>query len=120
MKTTRPRLALPVAFVLAGTNRANGQEAGFLYDASGNLIARTNQSVPPISIFSQPQFQVGETGAKARFSVPVWDATSRICQWLFNGVVLSGTTNALAVREDYILALNDDGTVVGWGSNFYV
>src|ERR1041385_8122015 len=84
--------------VLLLATAAGAQESQVLFDATGNLLAKSAEPPPPPQILRQPQMQVVQPGALATFSVVALDTSGLAYQWLFNGTTLTGqTSDALQV-----------------------
>jgi len=80
--------ALTVVGILAGS--VDAQESQFLFDANGNLQARTTEVGGLPQILAQPQAQVSIPGEAASFSVVAADTTGLNYQWCFAGTNLPG------------------------------
>src|SRR5262245_23691807 len=64
----------------------------FSYDATGNLLSRTQDDLRPPQITGQPVDQTVEAGRLASLSVVVADASGATFQWRFNGADIAGAT----------------------------
>src|SRR5215475_11609566 len=92
----------------------------YSYDATGNMVIQTLQSVLPPQITGQPVRHVVEPGQVATFSVVIADTSGVTFQWKFNGTDIPGATgdsllltNVRAVNEGQytVVATNSAGSV---------
>src|SRR5262249_29588988 len=76
----------------------HAQQLKFAFDASGNLVQRTNVNLLRPQILRQPQNQIVQPGYLASFSVLLTDSTGCSFQWLWYGTNLTGqTTDTLLI-----------------------
>ncbi len=108
------------AFALTLAGAASGQNTQFAFDANGNLLAWTGESIASPKIVAQPQTQVVRPGEFASFSVVAANTRGLAYQWQFNGTNLPGATNdallltnvgALAEGLYSVVLANSSGSV---------
>jgi hypothetical protein len=92
---------------LALVSVAHGQDWQFGFDACGNLLTETVETVATPLVLGQPQTQVVGRGELASFFVVLANSRDLSYQWRFNGTNLSGAT------KDTLLLLNVGATDEG-------
>src|SRR5271167_94083 len=76
--------AAPVMGLLIATALCTqGQQTGYFYDSSGNLIIQAADAVIPPQITGQPVAQIADPGDLVSYSVVVADASGATFQWMF-------------------------------------
>src|SRR4051794_9649340 len=85
----------------------------YSHDTSGNMVARTVESVSPPQITGQPVQQIVEPGQVATFSVVVADAHEATFQWRRNGTIIVDGANIRGTSEDSLVLIDVSAADVG-------
>ena len=75
------------------------------------MLFKLNGTVTPLSLVTQPQSQTVNAGSSVTFIAGATGTSKIQYQWLFNGVVLPGQTNATLVINNAQPSANGDYTV---------
>ncbi|MBL9169180.1 MAG: chitobiase/beta-hexosaminidase C-terminal domain-containing protein [Verrucomicrobiales bacterium] len=96
----RKARATGAALFLLLANLTHAQDWQFVFDANGNLSARTAEVLGPPQIIHQPQTRIAIPGEAASFSAVAAITRALNYQWQFKGTNIAGATNdALVVQK---------------------